>query len=141
MGIPQAAALQAALTQLCTTGHIRQDCSRPHGFRPGALRGLQLLQASSIAALRAPPCCTWRSALRGSHGLQWAACSTTGLPWPVGCCCSVPGAPTAALTLGLTGLFLLYFSLLSPSCCHTSVFPSLKSAFPEVCPASLMAQL
>jgi len=41
--------------------------------------------------------CMCRSALHVAHGLQGTACSSVGLSWAAGSCCSVPEAPPALL--------------------------------------------
>jgi len=77
----------------CSSGpELSVGCS---SFRPHPLLHHRLLH-----------CCMWRSALCGPHGLQGAVCSTMDLSWAAGSCCSVPGAPPAALTLVPAGLFL-----------------------------------
>lgn len=93
---------------------------------------------SSLAALWAPPwlqeesCSAWYPRAAGNSLLQQPL---------LGCREQLLRAwKTSTLTFGAAGLFLSYFSLLSPSCCCTD-FPSLQSTLPEVHPVLLMAQL
>lgn len=93
----------------------------------GSLHGLFLLQASSIAALWAPP---WLHleisvVLVGCTGMVF---SSVDLSWTTKSCC-VPGAPPAVAMVA--GQLLSHFSFLSPSFCCTAVSPFLKSPLPE----------
>lgn len=94
---------------------------------------------SSLAALWAPPwlqeesCSAWYPRAAGNSLLHQQPL--------LGCREQLLRArKTSTLTFGAAGLFLSYFSLLSPSCCCTD-FPSLQSTLPEVHPVLLMAQL